>query len=212
MADQRNPNDPFDDEPGATRPLQNPGKLGGAIPGLDFSDKPFQDLYVPKAYPPSTPGGDRTVRLGGGAPPAAPQSPAPPGTTPEEGRTVGYFQKPLGSEPVVGWLVCTRGPDRGRDFRIHSGRNFIGRSAGMHIAIQGDAAISREKHAVLIYDPRGNTFKIAPGESAGLVYRNDETVDVPTPLEAFDTLEIGQSHLVFVPFCGPRFQWDSGSH
>src|SRR5262249_26846325 len=60
---------------------------------------------------------------------AAPSSPSPaasadPGVT----RAV-YRDSTTGISPVVGWLVCVEGPDKGRDFRIHSEKNFIGRSA-----------------------------------------------------------------------------------
>ena len=31
-------------------------------------------------------------------------------------------------DPVVEWLVCIDGPEKGRDYRIRSGNNYIGRS------------------------------------------------------------------------------------
>src|SRR5215813_9514862 len=67
----------------------------------------------------------------------------------DEGATVGYFKEKIGLEPVVGWLVCVEGPDRGRDYRIRSQRNFIGRDTRMDISIAGDSQISRENHAVI---------------------------------------------------------------
>ena len=36
-------------------------------------------------------------------------------------------------EPVVGWLVAVDGPEKGRDFRIVTGRNAIGRSLGAEV-------------------------------------------------------------------------------
>lgn len=127
----------------------------------------------------------------------------------DDGKTVGVFQKKLGIDPVVGWLVCVEGPDRGRDYRIRSGRNFIGRDEHMHIAIRNDAGISRERHAVLSFEPRRGEFKLIPGDSAGLTYVNDETVDAAVALKPFDRIELGESKLLFVPFCGERFQWTS---
>ena len=74
---------------------------------------------------------------------AAPISPAAdPGVT----RAV-FRDASTGISPVVGWLVCVEGPDKGRDFRIHSEKNFIGRSPAMDIAVTGDESVSREKHA-----------------------------------------------------------------
>lgn len=31
-------------------------------------------------------------------------------------------------DPVTGWLVCIEGPQYGKDFKIHAGKNFIGRA------------------------------------------------------------------------------------
>lgn len=37
------------------------------------------------------------------------------------------------SAPVVGWLVCTEGVNKGTDYRLHQGRNFVGRSSEMQM-------------------------------------------------------------------------------
>jgi len=125
----------------------------------------------------------------------------------EEGATVGVFKAKIGIEPVVGWLVCVDGPDRGRDYRIRSQRNFIGRDARMDISISGDEQISRENHAVITYDLRSNVFRLAPGESRGITYLNNNAVDVPAMLKPYDVIELGATKLIFIPFCGEAFQW-----
>lgn len=125
----------------------------------------------------------------------------------DEGKTVGVVQKKLGVDPVVGWLVCIEGPDRGRDYRVRSGRNFIGRAQQMHICIGGDPAVSREKHAAVSYDPKQGCFKLLPGEGSGLTYVNEDTVEVPVELKPYDTIEVGETKLTFVPFCGEHFRW-----
>jgi hypothetical protein len=125
----------------------------------------------------------------------------------EAGATVGLFKKKMGIDPVVGWLVCVKGPDKGRDFRIRSERNFIGRDTRSDICIPGDESISREKHAVISYNPKKNSFKIAPGESRSMVYLNDEDVDAATEIQAYDRVSLGETDLLFVPFCGDRYQW-----
>lgn len=33
----------------------------------------------------------------------------------DTGKTVGVFQKNMKIEPVVGWLICVEGPEKGRD-------------------------------------------------------------------------------------------------
>ena len=125
----------------------------------------------------------------------------------EEGATVGVFKARIGIEPVVGWLVCVGGPDRGRDYRIRSQRNFIGRDPRMDISISSDDQISRENHAAITYHPRSNSFKLAPGEAHGITYLNNESVDVPVLLKPYDSIELGATKLIFVPFCSEAFQW-----
>ena len=125
-----------------------------------------------------------------------------------EGKTVGIFQKKLGIEPVTGWLVTVSGPDKGKDYRIKPEKNLIGRSNKMDIQIVSDESVSRDNHAAVSYSPKSNTFSLYPGESKGLVYLNDEEVLTPKQLKAFDVIELGQSKLVFIPFCGEQFKWD----
>ncbi|MBL7979031.1 MAG: FHA domain-containing protein [Bacteroidetes Order II. Incertae sedis bacterium] len=144
------------------------------------------------------------------APPPIPSPSTPPmGGLQQAGRTIALYQgSKAGVEPVVGWLVCVAGPDRGRDYRIRAERNFIGRAKSQHICIESDEAISREKHAILTFNPKKRTFKIQPGDSAGLVYVNDEDVDGPLELKPSDEIEIGRSKLRFVPLCGADFMWE----
>ncbi|MGH9824412.1 MAG: FHA domain-containing protein [Blastocatellia bacterium] len=113
----------------------------------------------------------------------------------------------MGREPVVGWVVCVTGPDRGKDFKVRPGRNFIGRADSMQIALSGDSSVSREKHAIVTYDPRKNSFGLSPGDSSGLVYLNGEEVDARKELSPYDRIQVGRTELVFMPFCGERFQW-----
>jgi len=127
----------------------------------------------------------------------------------EEGITVGYYRKAIGIDPVVGWLICIEGPDRGRDYRLHSERNFMGRSEKMDICIRGDDSISRENHAVVSFNPRNNSFKLQPGDGRGLIYLNGDDIDVPMALKPYDLIELGQTKLIFIPFCGEKFQWES---
>ena len=59
--------------------------------------------------------------------PAAMPGPAEPPIAPaSRAETIGVMQRELGIDPVVGWLVCVEGADRGRDYRIRSERNTIG--------------------------------------------------------------------------------------
>lgn len=144
---------------------------------------------------------EKTVRLGG------PSSVGTFGGT-REGETVAFMQASVGMDPVTGWLVCIEGPDKGRDFRLRSEKNSLGRSTSSDICISGDDTVSREKHAFVVYNPRKRSFSIRAGESRGLVYLNDEEVEFSQPLQAYDVIEVGQSRLLFVPLCGEAFSWE----
>lgn len=129
-------------------------------------------------------------------------------TSDNDSMTMNYYQRALGAEPVVGWVVCVEGVHFGEDFKIKSGRNFIGRSGTMNICLSGDKAISRESHAILTYDPKGNVFMIQPGASSELSYLNGQVVLVPTQLNAGDRISLGETELMFVPFCSESFTWE----
>lgn len=129
----------------------------------------------------------------------------------KDNKTVGVFQKKMKREPVVGWLVCVEGDEKGRDYRIWAKNNTVGRSEEMDICIKKDETISRENHARLSYDPKHNDFYIIPAENVNNIYLNDEPVYVPTKLSAYDLLELGESKFSFVPFCGDRFNWEEGT-
>jgi hypothetical protein len=126
----------------------------------------------------------------------------------EEGVTRALHREPSGVSPVVGWLVCVAGPDKGRDYRLHGEKNFIGRASTMDVAISSDDSISREKHAAVSFEPKKKVFWLLPGEASGLVYLNDEVVNAPTQLSSRDTIELGKTKLTFFPFCDDKFQWD----
>jgi hypothetical protein len=133
-----------------------------------------------------------------GQPPKIPAAP---------GETVGLMVKKHNMDPVVGWLVCIEGGEQGRDYRIRSEKNSIGRSELMDIAIGGDDTISRDNHAYLVFNPKNGIYRLQAGESRGLVYVNGEEVINYVELKAYDVIEIGETKLSFVPFCGEQFQW-----
>lgn len=134
--------------------------------------------------------------------------PGPGRAAAAEGATRGIVAEKLGMEPVVGWLVCLDGPERGRDFRLKPEKNFIGRAPNMHICIAGDAQVSREKHATITFEPKKQVFWLIPGDASGLVYLNGDLVNTPTQLKDRDAIELGQSKLVLVPFVNESFRWE----
>lgn len=129
----------------------------------------------------------------------------------DENKTVGYYPRRIGVEPVVGWLVIVEGAGKGESFLLHTGRNFIGRSQEMDVVLHGDKSVSRVRHGILVYEPREKVFFIQPGDSRELFYRNGEVVLEKLLLESYDVLQFGETKLMFVALCGEHFSWeDSG--
>lgn len=167
------------------------------------------------ALPPDVEGGEKTRPASPPPlpPPPPPQGvmagPPPPPPLPRPAATKRAGAEALGvkDDPVVGWLVCLAGPERGRDFRLHAEKNFIGRSPAMDVCLAGDETVSRERHAMVIFDPKKQAFWAVPGDAAGLVYLNGDIVHAPTQMRQDDLLEMGQTKLVLVPFCGEKYSW-----
>ena len=112
-----------------------------------------------------------------------------------------------GFDPIVGWLVCVKGPNRGRDYRLHSGTNYIGSSKEMDVCIDNDKTISRHRAASISYDERGQVFFIQKGEGRNLIYLNGSAVRSDADLAIYDHILIGSTELVFVPLCCEKFSW-----
>lgn len=130
-------------------------------------------------------------------------------TNDDSNKTRGVWPDMNGAEPVVGWLACIEGKERGKDYRIRAEKNFIGRSEEMHINIQGDNAISRRNHAIISYNPMERNFFLIPGDGVGIVYHNNEAVYSPVELNAYDVIQMGKSKFIFIPLCGIHFEWES---
>lgn len=113
---------------------------------------------------------------------------------------------------TVGWLVGIKGACRGMDFRLHSGVNSVGRNGGgmtYQVNLEGDTKIPRSNPVVeVIYDSKHRAFVIVRGNSTELAYVNGTGLYMPTPLNAYDRIEICDSELLFVPLCGSHFDWE----
>ena len=57
-------------------------------------------------------------------------------------------------------------------------------------------------------DPKKKETVLLPGDSNGIVYLNDNAVYTPEVLKIYDTIEMGESIFVFIPFCGESFMWE----
>lgn len=123
-------------------------------------------------------------------------------------KTVIHFQKKTGIDPVVGWLVCTKGPEslKGKDFSLKAKINTIGRGDKNDITIKYES-ISENEHAKIAYDHKHNNFQLLPAGSSQIFYLNDQPVYMPMPLKSYDMIEMGDIQLTFISFCNEKFQW-----
>ncbi|MBQ2904658.1 MAG: FHA domain-containing protein [Clostridia bacterium] len=126
-------------------------------------------------------------------------------------KTVAFYNFSNAIEPVVGWIICVEGEYMGESFSLKSGRNNIGRSLAMDIALAKEKSVSRERHASITYEPNKMKFYIQSGESSGLTYVNDELIMMFTELNDYDVITLGASKFVFLRLCGEKFSWDNYS-
>lgn len=114
-----------------------------------------------------------------------------------------------GVSAVVGWLVCIEGKKKGKDFRIHGQRNFIGRAGSNDICIDFDDSVSAVDNVIISYNEKNNKFYVQIGEhQKNNVYLNNEMLLMPTQLKENDVLELGGTKLMFRSFCNDSFKWE----
>lgn len=120
-----------------------------------------------------------------------------------------YMENPVLAEmdPVVGWMVCVKGELYGQDYRLKSGRNFVGRGEDMDVCLRGEKTVSRDRHAILIYEPKQNLFLVQPGESKELIYLNGSVVLTPVIMKKNDILQVGDISLMLIPCCDEAYRW-----
>lgn len=159
-----------------------------------------ESRHVETDSPPTT----RVVRA------AAAKQPEPGGsrTTLVRGKmqvTRGAFDQ----DPVVGWLVIVGGPGIGQYRPIFEGNNSMGRADSNRIPIDfGDDAISAEEQAYIRYDSAERSFLFVPNlAKTNVVSLNDKRPTGAVELAQMDVITMGRTQLVFVPFCGPDFDW-----
>lgn len=125
----------------------------------------------------------------------------------DDQKTVGYCSADEGNDYVTGWLVCIRGPEKGRDYRLHHGFNRIGRGYGMSVCVVDDIHISRENHCSVVYDDRSNSFSLVPS-GGNLVYMGGDSVMSPVGLSTGDVICMGDSEFEFIAFCREGRVWE----
>ena len=129
---------------------------------------------------------------------------------PEDWNEVGclFPEDNLDFSPVVGWLVCIKGPSRGKDYRLQGGRNTVGREMSNHVSILGDNTITRGEQCIITYDAGNREYFITEGTDATNPTRlNGRALRQSADLAAHAQIELGETTLIFVPLCDERFTW-----
>jgi hypothetical protein len=188
------------DQGGKTMPL-----AGGGNPDFGTMNAEGLQTMSPMGYSGFQP--DVSVIADGKT--APPKGYGTPKSVVDENKTVGMMREKHGVEPVVGWLVCVEGKQKGKSFELKGRINTIGRSDKMDISIRDDKTISNENHARLGYGEKNNRFTLIPAENKNVIYLNNEDVYIPTPLAAYDIIDFGETKLIFIPLCCDKFNWNS---
>lgn len=112
-------------------------------------------------------------------------------------------------DPVVGWLVVVGGPGLGAFRPIFEGNNTVGRSASQRVPLDfGDDTISSEEQAYIRYDSAERCFLFVPNlAKTNIVSVNGKRPTGAVGLTGMDVIIMGRTQCVFVPFCGPEFDW-----
>lgn len=107
----------------------------------------------------------------------------------------------------AGWLVCIKGPMRGKDYRLYPGFNRIGRSLASDICLQ-DPGVSMDAHCSVVYDQKSRTFFLVPGRGT-TVYLGEELVQEASKLPEGGRICLGSSTLELIPFCKGEHVWET---
>lgn len=110
-------------------------------------------------------------------------------------------------KPVRGWLVVVDGAKKGIDYRLHTGKNTVGRSRSNDVAFDFDNTVSSEENVVISYDERNNMFFIQSGKGKNNVYINNALLLDAKQIKDNDVIEIGKTKLVLRTFCNETFNY-----
>ena len=112
------------------------------------------------------------------------------------------------NEPVVGWLVCINGADRGEDYRIRAKNNRIGSDVNSDICLAKNESVKGSDFATIAYYTKKNVYYFIPGDDSGSIMINEEIVEIPLVLNNGDIIKMGGSEYKFIPLCNEDFQWE----
>lgn len=121
-------------------------------------------------------------------------------------KTVAKYPTESGNKLVVGWLVCTKGLGKGRDYKLYHGWNRIGRGINMDIYLPDDKKVSADSQIAIVFDDRKSEFHIV-NQMGSLTYLNDKNVTETQVLTTGDVITMGDTELVFIAFCTEERKW-----
>ena len=107
----------------------------------------------------------------------------------------------------MGWLVALNGKHKGDDYQLRGYNTMVGRDPGNKIVLTGDGCISRTNCSIKYYSDTNNYFIYNAAEASNPVYVNKEPLHNFTELHAYDVIKLGRTEFVFIPLCGPGFEW-----
>ena len=195
----------FDDDPQVNIPQQSGYEARTVVAQSKSAGDPAQAVPVEETAP-ADPDPERHTRIYRPGARKSPASERPPEQPAGQGEAT--LASDAMEDPPVGWLVVVQGPGQGNAVTIGNGSNAIGRDPSERICLDfGDTLISRQRHALITYDPKGRKFYVQQGDGKNLTYLGDAPVLMPTELEGFSTIQMGETVLLFVPLCGERFDW-----
>ena len=101
------------------------------------------------------------------------------------------------------------GKKKGKDFLYYGQRKVVGRSGSNCFCIDFDDSGSAVVNVIISYNDKNNKFYIQIGEhQKNNVYLNDEMLLAPMELKENDVIEMGETKLMFRPFCNDTFRWE----
>ncbi|MDI7266409.1 MAG: FHA domain-containing protein [Myxococcota bacterium] len=117
-----------------------------------------------------------------------------PGKGGKKGRTVVYEQD---ERPLAGWFVVMagRGEPLYRDYRLHEGKNTLGRSGSQDVSVSDDG-VSAE-HAILVI--KDGQYRLTDLGAANGTFVNDAKVETVTLADG-DEIKCGRTVLVLKTF------------
>lgn len=107
---------------------------------------------------------------------------------------------------IAGWLVCVKGPMRGKDYSLYAGFNRIGRNIGSDICIQ-DGEVARENHCSVVYEDRAGEFYIVPGLGT-VTYLDGAVLQQAEKISEGSRISLGGSVLELAVFCKGEHVWE----